>query len=79
MTDRHNAYVVILADDVRDDDAEPIITALRMVKGVLAVEPHVSEGMLDQMVVESRVRHQVSRALLALHRDIVWGDALKGE
>jgi hypothetical protein len=39
MTDRHAGYIVTLADDVREDDAQAIIAALGMVKGVLSVEP----------------------------------------
>ncbi len=78
MTDRHNAYVVVLAEDVRSDDAESVITALRMVKGVLTVVPHVNEGMIEQQVVENRVKDKVSKGLLALHHDIVWGPGLHG-
>lgn len=47
MTDRHAAYIVILADDIREDAAEWTINALRMVKGVSSVEPVVSDyGMV---------------------------------
>jgi hypothetical protein len=30
MTDRHAGYIATLAEDVREDDAEPILTALRI-------------------------------------------------
>jgi hypothetical protein len=39
MTTRHAGYVVTLADDIREDDAEAILTALRMISGVLSVTP----------------------------------------
>jgi len=39
MTDRHVGYVVTLDREVREDDAEAIITAIRMIKGVIGVEP----------------------------------------
>ena len=40
MTDRHAGYLVVLAKDVREDDAEEgVLNALRMVKGVLSVTP----------------------------------------
>jgi hypothetical protein len=42
VTDRHAGYIVTLAADVREDDAEAIRNALRMVKGVLAVTPVVA-------------------------------------
>lgn len=41
MTDRHAGYIVTLGADIREDDAEAVITALRMVKGVIAVDPLV--------------------------------------
>lgn len=43
MTDRYNAFVVILEKDIRDDDAEQIINAIKMVKGVLDVTPHIAD------------------------------------
>lgn len=39
MTDRHSGYHVILSEDIREDDAEHTINALRMVKGVATVVP----------------------------------------
>lgn len=42
MTDRHAGYIIVLAEDIREDDAEHIINALRMVRGVAAVEPVVA-------------------------------------
>lgn len=42
MTDRHAGYLVTLADDLREDDAEATLAALRMIRGVVKVEPLVS-------------------------------------
>lgn len=39
MTDRHAAYLVTLDHGIREDDAEEIITALKMIKHVIKVEP----------------------------------------
>lgn len=40
MTDRHAGYVVTLAEDIREDDAEEgVLTAIRMIRGVIAVSP----------------------------------------
>ena len=52
MTDRHAAYIVTLDQDVREDDAEAIINALRMVKHVLKVEPVIAS--YEQHVAEAR-------------------------
>lgn len=52
MTDRHAGYLVTLADDVREDDAEAVINALRMVKGVVRVEPVPAN--IDQSIARTR-------------------------
>jgi len=46
MTDRYFAFTVLLDKDRRDDDSEYIINAIRMIKGVIKVEPHVSDPEL---------------------------------
>jgi hypothetical protein len=43
MTDRVHALTVFLHDDIRDDDAQPIIDAIKMLKGVTDVQPHVQD------------------------------------
>lgn len=53
MTDRHAAYLVVLEENVREDDAEDgVLTALRMVRGVLSVEPVVAN--IDQQIGQVR-------------------------
>ncbi len=39
MTDRYAGFVVVLDEDVREDDAQATINAIRQIKGVLGVEP----------------------------------------
>lgn len=67
MSDRHAAYIVTLAEDVREDDAEAIVTALRMVRGVLSVEPVVAD--YAQHIAEQRVDQKWRDRLLALLRE----------
>ena len=38
MTDRHAGYIVVLKENVREDEALHIITALAMIKRVASVE-----------------------------------------
>lgn len=52
MTDRHAAYIVILSGDIREDDTEHTINALRMVKGVASVEPVLAS--YDQQIARTR-------------------------
>ncbi len=52
MTDRHAGYLVTLAKDVREDDAEEILTSRRMVRGVIAVKPVLAN--MDQQIGQIR-------------------------
>jgi hypothetical protein len=59
--DRYNALIVVLNRDVNEEDAQPTINAIRQIKGVLEVEPHVAD-------VVSRMSEM--RARIALQRKI---------
>jgi hypothetical protein len=61
VTTRHAAYLVVLAEDVREDEDEGIVTALHMVKGVADVQP--VPASIDQVIATTR-------------RDTMWVDAL---
>lgn len=61
MTDRHAGYLVTLAADIRKDDAEAVVNAISMVKGVLSVTPVPSDVLLH--IAQER-------------RDSDWRDAL---
>jgi hypothetical protein len=50
MTDRHAGYVVTLDRDIREDDAEAILNAIRMIKHVASVEPVIAD-LNHQMAV----------------------------
>lgn len=43
MTDRINALTVVLKDDVREDDVEPLMNAIRLLQGVVSVSMHVAD------------------------------------
>jgi hypothetical protein len=63
VTDRHAGYIVVLAEDIREDDAEEgVLNALRMIKGVASVKPIIADYELH--VAEER-------------RDAEWQDALR--
>jgi hypothetical protein len=44
MTDRLKGFVVVLEEDLPEDDAEPVLSAIRMVKGVVSVKPVIARG-----------------------------------
>lgn len=58
MTDRIHSVTVVLDKDYRDDDLEALMTALKMLKGVIAVEPHVADPVT--MMAYARARHDLS-------------------
>lgn len=44
MTDRVKGFTVTLEHDIRIDDVEYIMNAIRMIKGVTHVEPSISSS-----------------------------------
>lgn len=64
MTTRHAGYLVVLDEDIREDDAQYVINALRMVKGVVSVTP--VEASHDQVVARIRRDSQWETALRKL-------------
>jgi len=61
MTDRHIAYTVLLRQPVREDDAEAIIAAIGMIKGVQKVTPVVQD--VHQLFNYERVRRELGQKL----------------
>lgn len=66
MTDRTNSLTVVLADDMRMDDAEPLMNAIRLLRGVIGVKARVSN--IDGYIAEVQARHEIhDRILRALN------------
>lgn len=61
MTDRHLGYTVALDRDIREDDAEHIINAIRLIKGVSDVKPIRAEPLAQAiaMRVKADIRQRV--------------------
>jgi len=57
MTDRFNAFLVILAHDIREDDAQATINAIKQIKGVLDVQPQVVD--YAEVIAESRLKFEL--------------------
>lgn len=61
MTDRYNAFIVILDRDIREDDAEATINAIKQIKGVLKVRPHVAN--FSDSIATARVKMELTEKL----------------
>lgn len=68
MTDRHAGYIVRLAEDLRDDDSAYVIAAIRMIKGVAAVEPIPGDHQLH--IATERAREEIADRLYALVKEL---------
>ncbi len=67
MTDRYSGYVVILEDNIRDDDAQDTINAIKQIKGVLDVTPIVSD--FATMIAEKRARIGLLQKMITIIND----------
>lgn len=61
MTDRINGFWVALERDTRIDDAEPLLAAVRQLRGVIGVDPHVVTP--EDYFARTRVHCEISKAL----------------
>ena len=62
MTNRYYALTVILEKDIRSDDAEPLVNAIKMIKGVLDVKPHISDP--ETWMAQERARMELGRKVM---------------
>lgn len=62
MSDKIHTIVVTLEKDVRDDEAEPLMEAVRHLKGVLTVKGEISDFASN--MAEDRARHKFLKKLI---------------
>jgi hypothetical protein len=65
VTDRIRHLTITLERDTRDDDLEPILLAIRLIRGVAIVEPHVVQASdhLARQVVRAEIQRQIHEAV----------------
>ncbi len=61
MTDRYSKLTVVLETDMRSDDAESLINAIKQMRGVLDVSGDVMDS--GSYLAEARVRNEMSKKL----------------
>ncbi len=68
MSEKINGVFVTLEHDLKDEQAEYLLNAIRMIKGVIKVEPNrVDHG--EAYVAEVRVRSELSTKLFEVLRE----------
>lgn len=67
MTDHHSGYIVVLGSDLREDDAEYVINAIRMIKGVISVQQIISNP--DTHVATERAKYELITKINMLLRE----------
>lgn len=66
MTDRHSGYIVVLEGNIREDDAQSTIAAIKHIKGVLDVKPVIA-GYEQEIGVE-RENHRLRNKIFEIFR-----------
>lgn len=61
MTRRINGLTVVLTEDIREDDVECIINAIRMIKCVQSVDINVSD--INSHIAYQRARYDIQDKL----------------
>lgn len=61
MTDRVSFLVVALEQDIRDDDCQPLIEAIKQLRGVIGVEPKMAG--YETWAAELRARNEFKKKL----------------
>lgn len=67
MTDRLNALIVVLEQDIREDDARPLIQAISQLRGVASVQPNVAD--IASHIAHTRARHEIETRLFKALRE----------
>lgn len=69
MSDRHVAYTVVLSCELKDEDSQRTLAAIRMLKGVLSVVPVVADA--NFYVARQQAKYELRRLLFdALREDV---------
>ena len=67
MTDRVKGFTVTLEKDIRIDDVEVIMDAIRMIRGIADVQPSISNH--DDLINQMRVKSDLREKFLQFYKD----------
>lgn len=69
MTDRHAGYIVALEEDIREDDAEETLNAIRNIKRVVGVEPIIRS--IESDLAYLRVRSEIATKFFDFYQALI--------
>lgn len=72
MTDRYATLTVALEHDIRVDDADYLINAIKAIRGVAGVTGHVNNYSV--YTAQERIRREWGRKIFDFTRELMWGD-----
>lgn len=61
MTDRFHSLVVVLESDLRSDDAQALIDAIKQLRGVLSVSGEITD--IGTLMAEERAKRELGEKL----------------
>ena len=64
MTDRFHSLTVVLERDIREDDAEALMGAIKTLRGVLSVRGEVAD--MTSVMAEDRARRELGQRLIEI-------------
>jgi hypothetical protein len=67
MTDRIKGFAVTLEEDMRIDDIDNIINAIRMIKGIASVEPSISN--IDDDINRERIKSEFRDEFIKFYKE----------
>jgi hypothetical protein len=68
MTDRIHAFTVVLDKDIREDDVQPILDAIKCIKCVASVTPIVAN--FEDHMARERVRQEWAMKFLEFYKEL---------
>lgn len=68
MTTRHHSLQVVLEEDVREDEIQPLLSAISHMRGVLRVVP--VDSSFDSVMAEARAKDEMRGRLIKILSDL---------